>query len=237
MRILTTQEKTAQEAREQYWLQAKEWAKAQLAQGKVLEDNLNIVNPEAQMGRLMWPNQLENGLNRLISNLVFEVHPSNPSKKCLYQIRDGKKYFLLAYENGPMSEYSIMKGVVKYIPDPDFMKMGADGSPRVHMERRYAKGAAISNQRLEDMLNAKGWDATLTELQKRNQEIPDSERPGFKKVVQPGREGLRGWRTVLAKLVLEGLLSPAQAEKEFGSGQGAAWAKHTGRLQVDSVPW
>jgi hypothetical protein len=185
----------------------------------------------------MWPTQLENGLIRLIPNLVFEVHPKNPSKKCMFQIRNGEKCFLLAYENGPMSEHSILKGIIKYIPDPDFIRIGKDGQPHVHMERKYAKGTAVSNEKLNDMLNTLGWNGTLKELEKRNQEIPESERPGFKKVVQPGGEGLRGWRTVLAKLVLEGLLTPTQAEKEFGFGNGAAWAKHTGRLQVNSVPW
>lgn len=233
---LSNQQKAQHEARELHLERMKLWATSQLAQGKVLEDNINVVNPEAQMGKLLWPAQLERGLNRLIPNLLFEVHPKNPSKKCLFQVREGQKHFLLAYENGPMSEYSILKGVVKYIPDPEFMRMGKDG-PHVHVDRSKVHGEAIGNTKLQDMLNTMGWDKTLAELQKRNQDIPDSERPGFKKVVQPGREGLRGWRTVLAKLVMEGLLTPTQAEKEFGFGEGAAWAKHTGRLQVNSVPW
>jgi hypothetical protein len=64
----------------------------------------------------------------------------------------------------------------------------------------------------------------------------DSLLPGFKVIQQPWGEAVRGWRTVLIKLVKMGYLTPAQVEREFGSDNTAQWASHLGKQRI-AVAW
>ena len=60
--------------------------------------------------------------------------------------------------------------------------------------------------------------------------------PGFKKVYIPWGEKVRGWRTVLIKIIGQRLCTPTEVEKIFGSSNSAEWHKHLGKGQ-STVPW
>lgn len=59
---------------------------------------------------------------------------------------------------------------------------------------------------------------------------------GMEEVKIPGREIIRGWRTVLVLLRHAGYLTPGQIEAEFGADNTAAWSKHMGKQEI-TLPW
>jgi hypothetical protein len=58
---------------------------------------------------------------------------------------------------------------------------------------------------------------------------PEALRPGWRKITVPWGEKTRGWRTVLVRLIGNGLITVAQAENEFGSDETPEWRQHTGK--------
>ena len=58
---------------------------------------------------------------------------------------------------------------------------------------------------------------------------PEAIRPGWRKIQIPWGEKTRGWRTVLVRLIQDGLITVAQAELEFGSDETPEWRQHTGK--------
>ena len=59
-------------------------------------------------------------------------------------------------------------------------------------------------------------------------------RPGWRKVTIPWGEQTRGWRTVLVRLIQAGLITPTQAETEFGSDETPEWRQYTGKGEFTS---
>lgn len=57
----------------------------------------------------------------------------------------------------------------------------------------------------------------------------DTLRPGQYWAYEPHMEVLRGWRTILALLIQEGILSPERVEREFGVAQRASWKALLGK--------
>ena len=53
----------------------------------------------------------------------------------------------------------------------------------------------------------------------------------------PWHEAFRGWRTVLIKLVKEGIASPSQIEQVFGSSDTTGWAYAMGKRENKLTPW
>lgn len=73
-------------------------------------------------------------------------------------------------------------------------------------------------------------DPTFTHLDRKDMPSdPTAMKPGWRKVVIPWGEAKRGWRTVLVRLIQTGLITPLQAEEEFGADQTPEWAQYTGR--------
>jgi len=60
--------------------------------------------------------------------------------------------------------------------------------------------------------------------------------PYIRKVRTPWGEHIRGWRTVLIKLVQEGVATPTQIERAFGPDNTKEWQAHLGKAQV-VLPW
>lgn len=60
--------------------------------------------------------------------------------------------------------------------------------------------------------------------------------PGFKHVEIPYGERIRGWRTVLIKLLASGLCTINSVENIFGCDDTAEWKQHTGKGKT-GIPW
>jgi hypothetical protein len=67
--------------------------------------------------------------------------------------------------------------------------------------------------------------------------VPKSgSNPYIRKVREPFGEAIRGWRTVLIKLVGEGAATPTQIESVFGPDNTKEWQSHLGKAKV-VLPW
>lgn len=229
---------------EQYAAQVNSWTRDTLARGTVsLGDYANtLINPQRQMGHMMYPTQLERIVAAMGPSLMTEVHPHNSARKCIYVVRsDGAREFISAYENGPMPEYSIFTAHYEWVPDLDYLGSAGD-SPKV-IERKDAHGAPVSNQVAHELLKKLGPAGALAELRKRASDSLDPEnRPGMTKVLKLGAEGIRGWRTHLVYIVqhqaatLGDLARALCAENLPAYVDNASWALGTGARQ-EQLAW
>lgn len=65
----------------------------------------------------------------------------------------------------------------------------------------------------------------------------DPENYGWMTQLIPWHEAFRGWRTVLIKLVQEGITTPSQVELIFGSSDRTEWAYGMGKRDNKVTPW
>lgn len=61
------------------------------------------------------------------------------------------------------------------------------------------------------------------------------EDPSMETVKRPGREVLRGWRTLLLMLIRDGHLTLTAVEKKFGSCERPTWVHHAGKQKIEGV--
>lgn len=197
-------------AREKHEQQVRDWIREQQNNVVVINDfDLSPANAERQVGQAMFANKMEERLKRLNANLLFEVNPFNSGKKALYHIQSGQKIFICAYENGVMPEHSIMSVKEQEDIHTDFV-----GAKR-HINRKDLPGYKISDGDVT-------WEGGVT--------------PGFHKRQVIWHEAIRGWRTVLIKLVQHKLASPAQVEALFGIDGRPEWASKMGkRTDVQTI--
>lgn len=64
----------------------------------------------------------------------------------------------------------------------------------------------------------------------------DGKNPYMKRVLIPWGEQMRGWRTVLIRLVAMGLLTPTQVETTFGADNTPEWQGQMGKTPLQR-PW
>jgi hypothetical protein len=193
------------------------WAKEQEADCIFVEDEyISPANAEKQLGKVLNTIDFENKLKLLCSKLTFRFNPFNPQMKALYIQKLGEPEYLCAYHAGFMPEHSIVKTKTEMVWDPEQTKKPLKRSDLPKHEFVPGKGIVFE---------------------------PGAPRPGWKKIKKPAGELKRGWRTVLIKLVLEGILTPNQVERTFGEPTSAfgkrAWAYRTGKKTGDNfaLPW
>ena len=69
-------------------------------------------------------------------------------------------------------------------------------------------------------------------------EIKDpNKNPWFRSIQVPWREEVRGWRTVLLRLVGAGAITPTQAETAFSVADNPEWQRGMGKATHDHIPW
>lgn len=203
----------------------------ELCRARLMDDqDLAPNNPARQMGRVLTPHQLEALIAKLgIPNLQAETHPTNPNKRCLYVIRGDAKQLVCVYENNPMPEFSIIQGVVKWVPDPAYLGEGGKTAMRADLE---GAAAPVSNAQAAALIDKYGIRGALNELENR---APS--HLGMKQIMVPGAEKVRGWRTVLAYLWNHGLTSPERVRQVVTDADRASWAGLTGARQGALAAW
>jgi len=69
-------------------------------------------------------------------------------------------------------------------------------------------------------------------------EIKDpNKNPWFKTIKVPWREEVRGWRTILLRLVGAGAITPTQAETVFSAADNPEWQRGMGKAKHTHIPW
>lgn len=173
----------------------------------VTDEEFNPGNPQLQMGRAMMPGELERKLTSINPNFIYEVHARNKTKKSIYLPVAGEKKHLVIYENSYMPEHSIMRLVKKDIRDMSVNSLDRKDLPKHE------------------------WSP------ERNEWVFDDSAPmpGMKRVLICDRELVRGWRTVLLRLIQNKYITISDAERVFGTCNDSRWAYHTkGNLKS---PW
>lgn len=193
--------------------QKRMWMEHQLQHCVFMEnDSEDPTNIQQQIGQMMTAADLEERLKKLTNRLVFEYNPINPLMKAIYILKDGKKEYFCSYHGDIMPEHSIVKVKKEVVWDPDYKE------PLKRTELPKHK-----------WVPGKGYEF---------EGIP----PGWKEVVVPWGEIKRGWRTILIKLVKEGILTVTQAENfvpqnptsAFGQ---KAWSHHLGKRKGNEIPF
>jgi hypothetical protein len=184
--------------------QLRDWADEQLANTVFIRDHeTSPANLERQLGKRLTPAAFEAQLDRLNLGLIYEVNPSNATKKAIYQLRPDGRHYICTYENTLMPEHSIRQlkeDMVRDYDAVDFIKPKID---RVDLPKSEVR---------DGELKFEGG-------------VPF----GMKMVLVPWRELIRGWRTVLVRLVQEKVTSPAAIEAVFGSDNRPEWATYMGK--------
>lgn len=65
-------------------------------------------------------------------------------------------------------------------------------------------------------------------------EWEENKRPGYKYVEIPYGEAIRGWRTVLLKIIGNFINTPAEVERIFGTCDSMSWAAHTKKRNIQA---
>lgn len=190
-----------------------QWVAEQTANAVYLKDeDMSPANVARQMGQQMSAVELEKKLLKLNPNLVFEVITENPTHRKAFELRRGEKHPLTIYPNGIIPEHSFMRVKEELVQDMDFYK---ETTGTFHLNRKdLPKHEFVPGEGYK-------WDGVPL---------------GFKKTLIPYGEYLRGWRTVLVRLVEQGAITPTQAEMVFGADNRPEWANHMGK-QSHARPW
>lgn len=200
---------------EQYREELKRWIYDQLKDNQyIMEDGRCLARLVDQIGTPMSASALEEKLKKHFPNLVFVVNPNNPAMKMMYVRRNGALDPICAYHNGIMPEHSVMRMKEILVPREEFIRgpgIGHVNHKDLPLEKtEFVPGAGYVDQ--------------------------DGVPLGFRRELRPWGEEIRGWRTVLVKLVVSGIATPAQIERIFGSANRRAWAEHMGKREK-SLPW
>lgn len=181
----------------------------------------STLDPEAQWGRCMNPQILEGIMHAACPDLVFKRHPDKPHIKNVYRPVAGELIHLFPYEGRTMPEYDIRYAIERWVPDPACNRLDrAD----LRADR------PVSLQDASDLLAKHGVQGAVAELMKRT---TNGDKVGYLRVRELGGTAIRGWRSVLSKLVELKLMTVTDAERvafKYGSStERSSWAAHLGK--------
>lgn len=224
-------------AQEAYAHQCRAWAQEQLDNARVIEDqSLSPISPEFQAGRLYpTPERLEQELAKIPgSHFVFEPILGGQKKRLCWLLPDGTLDYLGVYEAGVTPEWSIMTASWKWEPDPDYT-LGAKT-----MQRSDLTGTGVSAETVDGLIKKHGFTGAKMELiRQRSETVDPDHRPGFIKVLELGREAIRGWRTVITRPLQRGYITLNQAKAVVralgGQEDRAQWARATGQSVAATI--
>lgn len=208
---------------------ARDFVESTLKHARVLIDpDSSPENWERQAGRGLTSEEFEGKLRKLLPSLVFEVIEGNPfQRKRIILPIPGQEIHLGVMENRPapakMPEFSVWDSIEEELPDPDYIGTGKTAS-RVDYTPEWTGELEFD----EELGETRGEAYRFKE---------GSARPGLLKIRRPYHEIIRGWRTVLARLVQEGVLTINQVEREFGGCDRATWAANAKRSLDMEVPF
>lgn len=202
----------------------------------------------AKWGRWLETTEFERRLGKLCPNLAFRWG-SNPArtdhKWLMLKTEDGWEKFA-TYPNPKIPERSLWRQKTEQVPDRIY---GTEEQPYnpADFPQDKRRWIPIKDQSLADALNARaGTNYTLAEIQSAwepngkgiGQWVydDDAQLPGMKTLVQPWGELLRGYRSILVKLVQWRVLTPHQVETEFLRDNTPEWAGKMGHQAV-TRPW
>lgn len=190
----------------------RQWEEESVANSILVKDgDLNAGNAAYQMGKAYTNFEFEAKLQKLNPNFRFNTFKNKegqPARGIWLLTPEGMKS-IMGYGVGLIPENSIRRVYYKDIREK--------GVKKIHIDRSEIKA---------------DWDNENKEF-KFDTSKP---MPGFRRVWLADRELVRGWRTVLLRLMQEGYLKLTDVEREFGISDRQTWAYGTGKAGADK-PW
>lgn len=198
---------------------------AKLRETAALLENPDVdpTNPERQLGRSLHHTEVEKRLTRLNPNLVFTPHPQNSTKRCIYlKHPTGELSYLFVCEAGNVPENSIMTIRQHDELTPEALRPGWKVQ-----KADIPKHEVIPHEITDD-----------GEVKRVGSVVFDRGAllPGRERLESAHNELVRGYRTVLLRLILGGVITETGAEREFGSQNRSSWAAGLGR-RTKVTPW
>jgi len=190
--------------------QVSNWLKMETVNSQyLLDEETDPTNTPRRMGRMMTAAEFERRMRRLLPQVEFTVIvPGYRFNRMSLRDADGQVRWATLYHADIMPERSPMTRKVEDVPDLSQKVLHRSDLP--HYEFKPGHGYI--------------WD-------------PRDLRPGFKRVEQPWRPWMKGWRSILLQLIADGIVRIPDAEKHFyGPDNSPEWAQNTGRRPF-TRPW
>lgn len=180
------------------------------------DDKEDPTNTLARLGTPMTNVELEARIRKMAPNLLFENHPENKARKAVISF---------ASQAGIPHSWMTPKRcayLVKPSGEKQFLFAFEAGiMPEYSILRRISRLS---------------WNGKTTHIERAD--LKGSTPPGMRVLNLPWREEVRGWRTVLLRLVECGILTLEQVESSFGPGKTRSWASKLGkRSRAEGTPW
>lgn len=193
-------------------------------------EETDIDNIERQSGQRMARTEFERRVQILCPSVRFcgniiegdnaravHLEPGTKTRCMLQLLPDGTTRYLGGYLDQPLlPEKSIILTRKERIPAPIDKTIDLKGDDGTWERIPYIDGKDIPKSE---------WDGKGYQFDR------SVSTPGEQWVKKPVGM-IRGWRTMLAQLVLYGLATPNAIEREFGSLDSASWAKYMGKKDV-----
>ena len=206
------------------------WCLAQLASASLFTDDLDPTNPEKQQGRPMSSEALIKLLRKWNRSLLIETHPTNFNQVVVYKMVGGEKRTAVTFAAGVLPEFSIMARQEQLVEKE--LPTTSEGEEILSIKKipekvKQGMRAAI-NEILNNPTNVYDEESAMALLE---QTLADTtyESLVHDKLKQVGRELVRGWRTVLVRLVQQQLVSADTVERLVKSTDRLSWAVKMGR--------
>ena len=170
---------------------------------------LGVNDWDKQQGQTMSPEKLEKLLLKLSPDFRFE-HVINPNgNKTVFKRLFWKDQYIMLYHDFDMPEFSWFNTREEEVFDPSLLPKRTPGSLG-HIERKDLPKSEIK-------VNPDGSMESVFD--------PNEPRPGYRLVKKPWNEKVRGWRTVLRRLVEKGYVRLEDVERLVPSDNNrASWA-------------
>ncbi len=178
--------------------------------GEVRDFENSPTNPLRQWANPMGAPAFEAKLKKILPDFCRILHhPKNPGLKCLYVVTPtGELEYIMSWPFPVLPEWSICYTYTEDVPDMSVSHIDKKDLP----PHEY-----ISPE--------EGFD------------FDTSKAPlvGMKRVTLMGEEAIRGWRVVLMQMVRYAIITPVQAETEFGISDRQEWAHMMGRYNAPKI--
>lgn len=210
----------------------KNWCLAQFASASLFTDDLDPTNPEKQQGRPMSSEQLIKLLRKWNRALVIETHPTNYNQIVVYKILGGEKRTAVTFAAGVLPEFSVMAKNEELIEKE--LPTTSEGEEILSIKKIPENVKRGMRAAIEEILNnpttVYDEDSAMALLEKT---LADTSYESLvhTKLRQVGRELIRGWRTVLVRLVQQQLLNLDTVERLVHSTDRLSWAVKTGKRE------
>lgn len=186
----------------------------------------DLVTQKEQAGQILTTQQFEDKLRRLLPDMKNETFTALDGTKKRYAILAPYiKESRFVYDYPVLPERSVREVIKKRKIVDGVITTNPDAKPmitRSDLPKHKVIGPSFDeNGNVKDIGRVE-WESDLP--------------AGMEEVIIPGREVIRGWRTVLVMMRHCGYLTPHQIEREFGADNTKAWAKHMGKQEI-VLPW